>query len=565
MPTVRRALLDHPVIVGLLLLAFFGQAYRCSLIKSPVFDEPAHIAAGLSYFETGEFKVNLQHPPLLKEIGALPLWLLGVKWPMARASWVALPEKLDAGFQWRLGRDIIFENDPAKVMFWSRLPFLLLATLLGYCLYAWGRGLFGGTAAVGALILYALDPTLLAHGQLVTTDVGFAAFTLLLFYALWRYLNHRTFLRLVLCGLALGAALASKFSAVFLLPVVALLLLWAPRFIPAAVPRRGSTLVDPYASEDGGQRIVWCLYALAAMVAVAALLIHALYFLPGDPGLYFRGMLLVNADHDPTYLAFMAGHFRSRFLTYYLVAWLLKEPLPTLALVGLGVFGILRRGAVTTMDRAFVLIPPAVIFVSHSLWSHNLGIRYIIPALPFLYLAGGFGLASLIREAGFARRALAAVLVAWLAVASAGVAPDHLSYFNELACLLQEPSKIGLDGGTACGPLWLDDSNVDWGQGVWQLKSWLDAHEKGRPFRFAYFGSMRPDNYGLIYEWISVDDLMHPPSPGLYVLSAHHLARAEGQLRLRYLDGPENWLLYRAPTAVVGHAYYIYDIPPPAG
>src|SRR5260221_4923914 len=130
---------------------------------------------------------------------------------MTRGSWVSLPEKVDAGFQWRLGRDIIFENDPARVMFWSRLPFLLLATLLGYCLYAWGRGLFGGTAAVGALILYALDPTLIAHGQLVTTDVGFAGFTLLLFYALWTYLNHRTFGKLVLCGLAPGAAPASEF------------------------------------------------------------------------------------------------------------------------------------------------------------------------------------------------------------------------------------------------------------------------------------------------------------------------------------------------------------------
>src|SRR5207249_4787145 len=131
-----------------------------------------------------------------------------------------------------------------------------------------------------------------------------------------------------------------------LLPLLGLLALWAMRWIPAAVPRRPATLADPYASDDGGARLVWAVYAVLAMVAVAMGVIHALYFFPGNPFLYLEGMKRVNADHDPSYWPYMAGEFRPRFWTYYLVAYLLKEPVAGLILTGVGLLAILRRGAV---------------------------------------------------------------------------------------------------------------------------------------------------------------------------------------------------------------------------
>ncbi len=565
MPTEHRSFLDRPFVAGVLLLVFFLQSYRASLIKSPVFDEPAHIGAGLSYLKTGDFKVNLQHPPLLKEIAAVPLMLRGVRWPVRDEDWARMVEIRDAGYQWRLGADVIFDNDPEQVMFWSRLPFILLSTLLGWLLFAWGRRLLGGAAATGAVLLYALDPTIMAHGYLVTTDVGFAAFTVLFFFALWIYLGHRSPRRLLACGLALGGMLGTKYSAIFLLPVAAALVFWAVRLVPASVPRRLSSLADPYASDEVGQRVVWSLYALLAMGAVAVLVIHVLYFLPGNPFLYLKGMMMVNADHDRTYLAFMAGRFQPRFLSYYVVAYLLKEPIASLILVAAGLFAILRPGGSTTIDRAFILLPPAAILVAHSLLSDDLGIRYIIPALPFLYLAGGAGIAWLLREGRFWRRAVVGLLVLWMVVEAAGIYPDHLSYFNELACLPGEPGKIGLDGGTACGPLWFDDSNVDWGQGLKQLRDYLKAHHPHETVLLAYFGSTRPERYGIESRSIGLDELMHPPSSGVYVLSSHFLARGIGMLRQRYLDGPDNWLLHARPSAVVGHAYSVYEVPSPPG
>src|SRR2546428_607026 len=155
----RREWAAHPLIPGALLAVFFLQMLTASALKSPTFDEPAHIGAGLSYFKTGEFKVNPQHPPLLKELGALPLLMIGARFPISPSEWKDLGDRPHAFFQWQLGRDIIFGNDPDRVMFWSRLPFILLAVLLGALIVAWGRRLLGATAPAGGPPVCRLSPT----------------------------------------------------------------------------------------------------------------------------------------------------------------------------------------------------------------------------------------------------------------------------------------------------------------------------------------------------------------------------------------------------------------------
>src|SRR5262245_19171564 len=115
-------------VAATLILAALGlQACPALRLKSPTYDEPAHIAAGMSYLTTGEFKINLQHPPLLKEIGALPLVLAGTRWPVSKAEWSAIGPDPDIGMQWDIGRSVLYQNDPDRVMFLARLPFLGLA------------------------------------------------------------------------------------------------------------------------------------------------------------------------------------------------------------------------------------------------------------------------------------------------------------------------------------------------------------------------------------------------------------------------------------------------------
>ena len=560
------------VAAALILAGLALQAWPALRHKSATFDEPAHVGAGLSYLATGEFKLNLQHPPLLKEIGALPLFLAGVRWPVSEERWKAVGPDPDPALQWQVGQAVIYQNDPDRVMFLSRLPFLGLTLLLAWAVFAWGRQMLGPLPAVAALLLCALDPTIVAHGVLVATDTGFALFSVLFLWSLWWYLSQRTLRRLVVCGLALGGALGAKFSGVLLPPLALVFLFLATRWIPSAVPRQSSSLVDPYAGESGVGRIVHGLYLLLALLAIAVAVVELLYLLPRNPFLYLQGIALVNADHNPTYWPYMAGRFQPLFWTYYAVAYLLKEPIPAIVLAAIGGARLLRSSEdLSALDRIFLLLPPAAYFAFYTgllhlplrlLASlpppHNLGFRYVIPALPFLYLVGGVGARSLWASGAVWKRMVLVALVAWLVVGAWGISPDHLSYFNETACLLSDPSRVGLDGGSACGPLWLDDCNVDWGQGLFQLKDWLDANAPGRRIGLAYFGTALPQRHGLEFDPLTLDDLVKGLPPGLHAVSAHLLARAIGHLG----QGPGNWILRTPPRAVVGHAFYIYEVGP---
>jgi hypothetical protein len=295
--------------------------------------------------------------------------------------------------------------------------------------------------------------------------------------------------------------------------------------------------------------------ALLALIVVAMLVV-AVTYLGRNPWLYVEGLKLVNADHNPDYWPFMAGQFQPRFWSYYLVVYLLKEPIPSIVLAAVGVWAVFRRGATTAVDRAFLVVPPLAFAGAYTALSHDLGLRYLIPALPFMHLLGGAGLAALLRR-GARGRVVGIVLAAWLGLGSLGIYPDHLSYFNEAACALAAPARIGVDGGTRCGPYWLDDSNVDWGQSLGQLAVWLAQHPSPAPAKLAYFGSVPPERYGVVAQPLDARELQRPPPPGRYVLSGHVYARLRGALAAR----GEGWLLGQSPSAVIGHAYYVFDVP----
>ena len=537
--TERRTLLCH-LAAGALIAAFFLQSFLASRIKSPTSDEPPHIAAGLSYVEKNNFRPNPQHPPLIKELSAFSLLLAGIHLPDNVLTRRMLEENEGDQIEWLVGNEVIAENGPATALLWARLPVIVLSTLLALLIYIWGLRIAGNPAALGALLIFALDPNLLAHSAFVTTDMGLAVFGTLFFFVLWLCLRSPNPVRVLCCGLTLGLALCAKFSAVFMIP---------PALVLTAVPEwrilRGMAAKGlPLAG-----RLIRIAASVCAACGVACLVILAVYRSPDGLSLYWRGLNSVYADHNPDHLYYMAGWLQKRFYSYFAVAWLLKEPVGTVALVLVGSVALLRNRSLPLPDKLFLFLLPATLFAAATFWAHDIGIRYIIPAFPFACLAGGAGLAYLLgtgprRAAGFA-----GVLVVWMIVAAAGIYPDNLSYFNEAACLLTQPAKIGWDGGSKCGPWWLDDSNVDWGQGLVQLSDWMKAHPDPRTPRIVYFGSFPPEVYGIEGQLAGIGRYDLVATPGLYAISAQQVARYY-----------ETWLRIIPPVAIVGHAYYIYDI-----
>lgn len=191
-----------------------------SLSESQTVDEGTHLGAGYSYLMQNDFRLNREHPPLIKELSALPLVMMRQKLeqPFETAAWAQAD-------QWRFAKELIYFNSlPADtILLLGRLPIMLLSLLLGWYLFKWTRELFGTPAAFVALTVYAFSPNLIAHSRYITTDVAMTAFFYITIYYFYKYLKFHRTADMWLTAVFFAVAQASKFSAVFLLPILMLL------------------------------------------------------------------------------------------------------------------------------------------------------------------------------------------------------------------------------------------------------------------------------------------------------------------------------------------------------
>jgi hypothetical protein len=176
-----------------------------------------------------------------------------------------------------------------------------------------------------------------------------------------------------------------------------------------------------------------------------------------------------------------------------------------------------------------------------------MGVRYLIPCFPFFFI-----FTARIASFPFTAKPICGLLIpallGWCLIEFVAVMPDHLSYFNQIA------------GGSSHGFEWLDDSNVDWGQGLIQLKDYLRDHPVG-DYGFCYFGTGDPGYYGIKGRRITDLGCILRPPQGTIILSSHCLARGQAMMARLFGRGTENWLARAVPKAIVGHAYYVYQVP----
>lgn len=232
-------------LVALALLAMMGGLMLSGARgDSATFDEPPHIAAGYTYLTRRSLDFNVEHPPLIKDLAALPLLFMNLDlgWEQAEIAAGKTPD-WPTGDPWEFGRKLLDHSspDPDAVLLAARLPMMAITLLLGWVLFAWTRRRYGPAAALLALTLFVLSPTLLAHGRLVTTDVGAAAGFFIGLIAFLRFLERPTGSNVLLAGAALGFVLLTKFSTFLLVPAFVLLALvwwWLNRGSAAASESR---------------------------------------------------------------------------------------------------------------------------------------------------------------------------------------------------------------------------------------------------------------------------------------------------------------------------------------
>jgi dolichyl-phosphate-mannose--protein O-mannosyl transferase len=200
------------VLAALLTWLCFALVFSASR-ESPTADEPTELAAGYSYLKTGDFRMNPEHPPLMKMLAALPLLRFGIHSPFNSEEWQKVEE-------YPFSTQFFDENAPKEdaILFAARLTSIALTLAFALAIALWTRVVFGPYVAIVALTLFVFDPTIIANGHYVKNDVAVALFAFLSCITWAEYLKVPTLRRLFLSGLCLGAALATKFSALFYSP-----------------------------------------------------------------------------------------------------------------------------------------------------------------------------------------------------------------------------------------------------------------------------------------------------------------------------------------------------------
>ncbi len=509
---------------------FVVNALMAARTHTPTVDEFVHLPVGLYHLQTGKYNIDRRAAPLPRTLSALPLFILG--------------EKVDADMKWRGSGErwwpCAFANRFMRthsqgyfdLYFYGRCVTILISILGGLCLFVWTENLFGLKPAFGSLFLYCTSPTILGHSSLVTADIVVSSFLLMAFFALYKVHEKKTIKWQVIAGLTVGLAVASKFSAIFFLPILPVLLaVGLERW-----DRKG---------------IAWFAMTLSVICLVALAAINAAYQFPGTviPNDMLKGIWFKATDKATGELpAYLNGKWELKgFWYYYFVALFYKVPIPFLLLAAIGLLGLLLRKAPKGYGVWLILPPLFLLYLLSFHYQINYGIRLLLPAFPFLIMIAGCGIKMLL-EGNVLRKAFLAALLVWQVASSAWSSPHHLAYFNELAKGPDQARKILLD------------SNIDWGQDLGRLKEYMD--EKGLDhISLAYFGHTDPRLYGIQFSL--------PPisfKPGTYAISANYLGGYP--YSITYMGpnfknipmGEWSWLDKFIPIDRVGRSIYIFNI-----
>ena len=155
--------------VVVLLAVFSLQLVHVARLYSANWDEAHHLYDGYLILTQHDYRANAEVPPLVKITAALPLLRLHPVLPPATGT----PQTENA---FLAGRKFVFGNGGDHLLFPARMAYMLFSLLTALMIYAAGRRLFGTLAGVCALFLFVFDPNVLAHGTLISTDMGSACF-----------------------------------------------------------------------------------------------------------------------------------------------------------------------------------------------------------------------------------------------------------------------------------------------------------------------------------------------------------------------------------------------------
>ncbi len=599
---------NYKVIVFIILAFVFAVSVLNAANDSAIFDETAHIPAGYSYLTQHQIRLNPEHPPLIKDLAALPLLAIHPKFDTSQPFWTT-----EINGQWDAGKSFLWHsgNNPDQIIFWARLPIVLLTIGFGLFLFFWVKKSYGLLAGLFSLTLFAFDPNILGHDHFVTTDLGIAGFMLVAFYFYFKFIKNPTWKNVWLAGFFLALMQLSKFSAPVAFPVLGLATIIYP-FVK--LPREKVKSMFKYRwktfGEYVGKAAVAVLFSLVVVWALYAINTYALpkdkladtinyYFSASDTNVkaqltnkvliamdhntilrplseYFLGIAMVFKRVEGGNGAYFMGQVSSNgFRSYFPTVFAIKEPLPNLFFMAFALVFALGSIIIAFFKNFKNLFKKEYAYISHYLRTNitefsmfvfialyaylaitgnlDIGFRHLFPILPFAYILTTKQVFDFLKRLKSEHMkavfySVIGILLALLVIETIAVYPSYMSYFNELA------------GGPKNGYRYVTDSNADWGQDLKRLKNFLNDHPEIQKIRVDYFGGADISYYiGSKYEmwW----DSKRPVEAGWYAISTNFL---QGSLYDKTKkDGDSyRWIttLGKKPAYQVGTSILIYNV-----
>ncbi len=576
------------IIAGFLIIVMLVLAFTSSLGDSLTMDEQSHIPAGYSYLTQKDFRINPEHPPLVKDLSAVPLLLLNLNFPKEHPSW-----KEGINEQWWFGSELLYRsgNNPDKILFWARLPMLLFLLILGIYIFKWAKELGGNKTALLSLALFSFSPTFIAHGRLVTTDVAAACGFLIATYYFIKFLKKSTNKNLIIAGLSFGIALLLKFSVALLIPSFAVItFLWVllvkkPPYLKKLLKYIGLLILVGLV----GAVLIWLVYEFHVWNYPAEYqvrdsqqilesnstkpLVNLCVWMADKPlfrplGHYLLGLLMATqrtAGGNTTYfLGIMSG---TAWWYYFPIVYLIKVPLVFHVLTLIALFSALwlikkpfwiktsrrlKEWIKNHFPEFSMLIIIAIYWFMSVRGNLNIGVRHVLPTFPFIYILISIGIIKWIeniKKLPLRKMAisLTSVFLGWYIISSCLAWPFYLTYFNEIA------------GGSKNGYKYAVDSNLDWGQDLKRLAKWVEKNNISK-IKLDYFGGGDPNYY--LGEKYQPFDNKKGPQRGWLAISGTLLQGGRGNPAPNFNQpaGYYLWLNQYKPIEVIGNSIFVYYI-----
>jgi 4-amino-4-deoxy-L-arabinose transferase-like glycosyltransferase len=439
-------------------------------------DELVHLVTGLQWWQTGNYNIELLHPPLNRAIiASLPYFVSDLRLPSSYIYLLSLDTNVNlfANLEVFITAINILLDGPShlneKIKTLMRLTQLPFVGLLMLGVYIWLKEQTSKAYALVAVALLFTIPTMLCWSSFAMTDLAPTALSIWALYWINAWVINPKLKHSLYFGIFSGLAFCCKFST---LPFIFLAL--GARIIAQDIANRkfSKGINRKYLT---GALVYICTWTVI-ILAVYNFSFHQinvrafLDFGAGNPSAYIPEDWLVWVPADEFICGIIACFVRnsalhpqyflgkidpSGSLIYFPVMLFFKTPLTFTLLLSIALYFTVKRKGFRDVNTTYPLLTILVILILAMSASINIGIRHLLLIYPLIviYITIEFFKRSL-----FAPLVITAVLQLLICLYTF---PNYLSYYNVLAG--PNPEYIAID------------SNYDNGQKLGQLAAYLKS------------------------------------------------------------------------------------------